>query len=98
MTIEEWYEGFASATTALSRNHETVEKPSTISECGVSATRPGWIGGQNLPEILNGGTSLLARRRRPSSAGLRQFLGGPLPRFDVIARAGQYGLDGKRSK
>src|ERR1035437_4391372 len=40
MRIEERYEGFASATRALSRNQETDEKPSTVSECGVSATRP----------------------------------------------------------
>jgi hypothetical protein len=28
-------------------------------------SRPGWIGGQNMPEILNGGT----RQRSPSPNG-----------------------------
>src|SRR5262245_32203929 len=38
--IAAWYEGRASAAKALTRNHDTDEKPSTTSECGVSATRP----------------------------------------------------------
>ena len=38
--IEAPYEGRASAARALIRNHETDENPSTVSECGVSATVP----------------------------------------------------------
>ena len=40
--IEAWYEGRASAARALSRNHETDENPSIVSEYGVRATRPWW--------------------------------------------------------